>query len=129
MKFEWHIEQSDIQAVQNIVAQQQSRTFVVDRIKRNVNGSLPEISRSGIWQTQMMCLLTSQQRSGPNRPVSNLLCERPFRLSLQACRDAKDVKSFVNSTLTNFGGIRFTDNIAKRAAANFGKLENGGWKS
>jgi hypothetical protein len=128
MKFDWHIEQGDIQAVQSIVAEQQNRTFVIDRMKRNVNGALPQISQGELWQTQMMCLLTSQQRSGPNRPVSNFLSEKPFRLSLQKCRDVKDVKSFVNSTLTNFGGIRFTDNIAKRAAANFEKLETGGWK-
>lgn len=39
----------------------------------------------------------------------------------------KNVKSLVNSTLTDFGGIRFIENISKRAAANFEKLENGGW--
>jgi len=128
MKFEWHIEPSDIQAVKDIVAQQQHRSFVINRMKRNVDGVLPEIDPSRIWQAQMMCLLTSRQRSGPNSAVSNILGERPFRLSLQKCRDAQDVKSFVSSTLTDFGGIRFTENIAKRAAANLERLESGGWK-
>jgi thermostable 8-oxoguanine DNA glycosylase len=128
MKFEWHIEPSDIQAVKGIVAQQQHRTFVIDRVRRNVNGPLPQISHSEIWKTQVMCLLTSQQRSGPDRPVSNFLGEQAFRLSLQKCKDAKDIRSFVNSTLTDFGGIRFAEKISKRATANLDRLEDGGWK-
>jgi len=128
MKFEWRIEPSDIQAVKDIVARQQHHPFVVSRMERNVDGVLPEIDSSRIWQTQMMCLLTSRQRSGPNSVVSNILGERPFRLSLQKCRDAQDAKSFVSSTLADFGGIRFTENIAKRAAANLERFEGGGWK-
>jgi hypothetical protein len=127
MKFEWHIEPSDIQAVKDIVARQQHRTFVINRMKRNVDGVLPEIDQSKIWQTQMMCLLTSRQRSGPNSAVSRILREKPFRLSLQACRAAQDVRSFVSSTLGDFRGIRFTGKIAKLAADNLRRLESGGW--
>lgn len=128
IKLEWHIEQRDIQVVQDIVASQKSRTIVIDRVRRNVDGSLPEISQSDIWQTQIMCLLTSQQRSGPNRPVSNFMKEKPFSLSLERCKNVTDLKEYINSTLTNFHGIRFSKIISKRVTANFNKLEKGGWK-
>jgi len=127
MKFEWRIERSDVQAVKDIVARQQRRPFVINRMKRNVDGVLPEIDPSRIWQTQMMCLLTSRQRSGPNSAVSRILREKPFRLSLQACRAAQDVRSFVSPTLGDFRGIRFTGKIAKLAADNLRRLESGGW--
>jgi hypothetical protein len=128
MKFKWQIESRDIQAIHRIVAEQQHRSFVVDRTKRNVNGAVPALDRDEIWQTQIMCLLTSQQRSGPNRPVSNFLIQKPFPLSLQKCRQTTDVNKFVNLTLSKFGGIRFSTKIAQKAAANFEKLESGGWK-
>jgi len=127
MKFEWRIEPSDIQAVKDIVARQQHRQFVISRMRRNVEGALPEIDPSRIWQTQMMCLLTSQQRSGPNSVVSRIGREQPFRLSLQACRAAQDARSFVSLTLGDFRGIRFTGRIAKLAADNLRRLESGGW--
>src|SRR6185295_12045544 len=117
MKFEWHIEPIDIQAFKDIVTQQQYDPFVIDRVKRNVDGILPEINHNEMWKMHVMCLLTSQQRSGPDRPVSNLLSEEVFRLSLENCNGAKDTKSFITSTLTDFGGIRFAENIAKRATA------------
>jgi len=127
MKFEWCIEPSDIQAVKDIVARQQHCQFVISRMKRNVDGVLSEIDPSRIWQAQMMCLLTSRQRSGPSSRVSRMLEEDPFRLSLQACRAAQDVGFFISSTLGDFRGIRFTGRIARLAADNLRRLESGGW--
>jgi hypothetical protein len=127
MKFDWFIEPSDIRAVQNVVAEQDGRRLPVDRLERNVNGSVPEIGRSELWRAHLMCLLTSQQRSGPNRPVSDFLNQEPFPFSLRSCKNAKNLNSFVSSTLTAFGGIRFADTIGERAATNLERLEAGGW--
>lgn len=129
MKLIWDIEPSDIDAVKRIVAQQANCTLVIDRCNRNVGGVLPEINQEAIWLTHLMCLLTSQQRSGPNDPVSIFLSKKPFSLPLQKCKDAPDVESFVNSILGNFKGIRFTKKkIPKQAATNLRRLEKGGWE-
>lgn len=128
MKFEFQIEQSDIQAVVNIINENKCQEFVIERVRRNVEGSLSDVSQEEIWQTQMMCLLTSQQRSGTNSPVSRFLEEKPFQISLEMCKNADSIENFLNSRLMNFGGIRFSNNISKRATANFDKLEKGGWE-
>jgi hypothetical protein len=128
VKFEWHIEPNDVRLIQNIVAEHQHRSSVADRIERNIEGVLPEINRNKLWCTQMMCLLTSRQRSGPNSPVSTFLSQEPFSLSLQKCYEATDVEALVSSTLSDFGGIRFSTRIAERAAANLRKLESGDWE-
>lgn len=128
MEFKWYIEPSDIDAVKSIVVQQASCTLVIDRIKRNVDEVLPEINQEAIWLTHVMCLLTSQQRSGPNNPVSNFLSKKPFPLSLQKCKNAQCIKSFANSILSSFQGIRFTKKIPEQIAANLRHLEGGGWK-
>jgi thermostable 8-oxoguanine DNA glycosylase len=127
MKIEPIIEESDIQAVKSIIEQYSNSQIVLDRIERNVSGPIQEIDNNTLWQIQMMCLLTSQQRSGSNSPVSNLLSEEPFRLSLERCKEVKDVKLFIQTTLKEYGGIRFSETIAKRAASNLKKLERGGW--
>ena len=127
MWFELHIEENDIETVRNIVNLQINHEIVIERINRNVNGNLPETSQSEIWRAQMMCLLTSQQRSGYNQPVARILDESPFRLSYENCLGENNVESFINLTLMNSSGIRFRNKIAKCAAANFNKLENGGW--
>jgi thermostable 8-oxoguanine DNA glycosylase len=127
MKFDWIIEESDIQAVKSIIEQQSDSQIVLERIERNINAPIPEINNSRLWQVQLMCLLTSQQRSGPNSPVSNLLSEEPFRLSIEKCKEQKNLMSFIQSTLKEYGGVRFSENIAKRATANLKKLERGGW--
>lgn len=129
MKFQWHIEQKDIQLVQKIVAEQRNRDFFIRRLERNVTGPLPQLGRNEIWRQQMMCLLTSQQRSGPGSPICSFLTSKPFRLQLKRCQEAKDVKRFVNSALLRFGGVRFTEKVASHAASNFQKLEEGGWTS
>jgi hypothetical protein len=127
MKLEWRIEPSDIQLIQRVVAQQRHSRVVADRIERNVEDAPLKIDRDKLWQTQVMCLLTSRQRSGPNSPVSSLLNQKPFPLSLRKCQEAKDVKAFVSLTLRDFGGIQFYRKIGERAAANLRKLESGGW--
>jgi hypothetical protein len=128
MKLSWEFELSDVQAVQKIVDQQKDRVIVRSRIHRNVSGPLPEINHETVWQALLMCLLTSQQRSGPNSPVSRFLLLDPSPISLEECRQSEDPETLISTVLREFGGIRFPPTIAQRAAVNFSNLENGGWK-
>lgn len=117
----------DIQNLQAIVAANQNRVFVKSRIQRNIEGSPPVISKEEIWLTMTMCQLTSQQRSSPTSPVSRFLLERPFRVSLEACRTSTSVEDFIQRELSHSGGIRFVPKIARQMSLNLSTLENGGW--
>lgn len=74
-----------------------------------------------------MCLLTTQQRSGPNSPISKFLLTKPFPISLQECSQTKDILILVQNKLKTHGGIRFVPTIAKRMKKNFELLQSGNW--
>jgi len=127
MRLTWQFDLRDIQAVQDIVKQQKDRVILRSRISRNVSGPMPETNRETIWQALLMCLLTSQQRSGPDSPVSRFLLQKPFPISHEECNRRSDPKDLIQTKLGKFGGIRFAPTIADRAAVNLSYLENGGW--
>ncbi|MGZ6564443.1 MAG: hypothetical protein ACXVH1_33680 [Solirubrobacteraceae bacterium] len=74
-----------------------------------------------------MGLLTTQQRSGPNSPISRFLDLKPFPLTLMQVRAASDAEAFVKNALSRHGGIRMTPTIATRAAKNLSRLNAGAW--
>jgi hypothetical protein len=108
------------------VAQQSQRRFVVERIRLNVESEPPAIDQETIWRTHMQCLLSSQQRLGPDSLVSVLLDSRPFLLSLAECRQ-QGAYQLVHKTLREIGATRFTNTIPERVDTNLARLEQGGW--
>jgi len=79
--------------------------FVVQRLQDNMTGSPPEFRREESWRVMLGCLLTTQQRSGPDSPVARFLRRKPFRPSLQNCSSAS-LEMLLKSEVTGFGGIR-----------------------
>jgi thermostable 8-oxoguanine DNA glycosylase len=63
-------------------------------------------------------LLTTQQRSGPDSPISNLLKIDPFPLEVATCDGRKDLTEYARSVLSEHGGIRFTERLPKFFALN-----------
>ena len=119
----------DIKALQSVVTDNQEKAFLRSRIIRNVNGALSANSREEFWLTMVMCLLSTQQRSGPTSPISRFLFEQPFRLSLKACWLQSNVEEFARRELEAYGGIRFSPKIADQMKTNLAFLEQGGWDS
>lgn len=126
-----HIESKDIDEVRAIVSKYHESDLVLQRIKENVRGNLQDINRDRIWHTLLMCLLTSQQKSGRGSQVEKLLraSDQQFQLSLPLCQKQKmeNLEQFVVSTLNQFGGIRRSPTIAKQIKENLIRLEQGGW--
>jgi hypothetical protein len=118
----------DIQAIQDIVTNNRNKTFLSQRIVRNVDGQVPSNTRENYWLTMAMCLLTTQQRSGPTSRISQFLLETPFRLSWEECAQQTDLEQFVRHELKHFGGIRFCPKIAAQVNVNYARLADGGWK-
>lgn len=127
MKLSWEFEDSDIRAVQEVIHRKRDSVFVRYRIERNVEGPIPDVNKESLWRVLMMCLLTSQQRSGPSSSVTSFLKEDPFPITVERCQHQPDLEEYVYGILHDFGGIRFTKNIAERVKGNFDYLEGGGW--
>jgi len=73
------------------------------------------------------CLLTTQQRSGPNSSISKFLTTNPYPLSYQYIIKSHDIEKDSYEILVQFGGIRRTNRISDELKSNFKWLENNGW--
>ena len=86
MRFHWDVDASDVKCVQALVASQSINPFVQERMQKNLWKEPPTISKKRFWEVLVACLLTSQQRSGPQSRVNRFINQRPFPLSLVAVR-------------------------------------------
>jgi hypothetical protein len=127
MKIIWQIDPEDVVKVKAFYTQHQDSPFVQERIKRNLRADKPSATKCQFWEHLIGCLLTSQQRSGPDAPVSRFLSVSPFPLGYDICVAQQDLASFAQATLSSFGGLLYYNNISKFLADNLTYLENGGW--
>jgi len=128
MKFKWIVEDVDISAVKRLVEEKGNTLFVKSRMAKNVIGTnRPEINETNIWYSMISCLVTTQQRSGPDSKVNKFLTEKPFSLSLENCRKSKNLLD-VMSTIISSKGIRRNITISEQAVRNFTSLESDNWK-
>lgn len=126
MRHSWRITAADVGRVRDFVAAQSGRQFVKKRLAA-MRGTKPPISKVRVWYGMTGCLLSTQQRSGPESYTTRFLAQRPFLLSYPGIRRRRDVQAHTRSVLNGFGGIRRTDTIAAEAARNLAVLEGGLW--
>ena len=129
MKIIWLIEDNDIHKIKAFYEANKNNAFVLNRIKRNIKKSIPQFSNDIFWEGMVSCLLTTQQRSGPDSAITKFICTKPFPLNYSACKSSNDLKAFVESVLTNFGGIRRAKTISEEVLTNLKWLETNGWNS
>jgi thermostable 8-oxoguanine DNA glycosylase len=127
MKLIWQIDDDDIKKVKSFFEANKNNVFVLYRIKRNIKNIVPQFSRDNFWEAMISCLLTTQQRSGPNSAITKFTCIKPFPLNYSVCKASADSEAFAESILTNFGGIRRAKTIGEEIKTNLSWLENGGW--
>jgi len=127
MKIQWIITDSDISKVKGFYEKHKDNPFVLNRIKRNINGNISEVTKEVFWKELITCLLTTQQRSGPKSQVTKFVCTKPFPLDYSICETQSDLKRFIENTITNFRGIRLGKSISEAASVNYVWLNSGGW--
>jgi N-glycosylase/DNA lyase len=127
LQIHWIISDDELKAVRDLFTTMEGNNFVVQRLQDNVTGNPPRFHREEFWRVMVGCLLTTQQRSGPDSAVTRFLRRKPFCPSLQDCSVAS-AEILLRAELSSFGGIRRGDTIAKQGQANLAWLESGGWK-
>lgn len=128
MKILWRIEEDDVAKVKDFFARHKDSPFVRNRIIRNVDRSAPKVTRDLFWEAMISCLLTTQQRSGPQSAVTRFISTDPFPLTYKVSSSQSDLSQFVSKTITHFGGIRRGNKIADEVSENLKWLETGGWQ-
>jgi hypothetical protein len=101
--------------------------FVLARVSRNVDRQHEPPTREIFWDALASALLTTQQRSGPDAPITRLIRATPFPLSLDECAGHPDVGGYVEGVLKSVGGIRRGPTIGKELEENLQYLQARGW--
>jgi len=74
-----------------------------------------------------MCLLTSQQRSGPNSTVGQFLRLNPFPITIEKLTTTNNVQEFIKNTLQQNGLTRYVNRISLFFASNYRKIVESNW--
>ncbi len=83
--------ESDIKRVNELIKLQVDKKFVLNRIKKNIDiNYIPPFNNELFWKAMILCILSSQQRSGPDSPITNFYSINPFPLSLNDCNSCSD---------------------------------------
>ena len=127
MQFQWIIDQGDIERVQSFMGKWESDCFVRRRRERNLADRKQPVTREQFWGGVYACLLTTQQRSGPDKPVSKFISLDPSPLELGACEAQTDLNGYVTKTLSRFGGLRRWKVIGKELETNLPLIQGDAW--
>ncbi len=127
MKIVWHVTARDMARVKVFFKEHANSPFGWKRISTNLRQRKPPITQTVFWDRMVGCLLTTQQRSGPDSAVSRFIQTRPGPLRYQVCVIQADFAGFCGTTLRAFGGFRRSNVIGQEIAANLGFLQEGGW--
>ena len=120
------VAEADVSSVRSLVQRVMGTSFFKERHAANVCQPPPVFSRERFWYVVIGCLLTTQQRSTKSSPVDRFMSQPSFPVSARLCQE-QDIESFILECIQKFGGIRRGVTIARQAADNWKKLNDGQW--
>ena len=126
MNINWNITQTDIEKVKKVIADNDN-AFLKSRHLRNVEKQNIVIDKDKIIKTMIMCLLTSQQRSGPNSTVGQFLRLDPFPITNEVLDGHNNLEQFIKTTLQQNGLTRYVNRISNFFASNYMEITNNNW--
>lgn len=127
MKLTFDVAPKEAAAIRGFYEKWENSALVQARKRRNLDGQREPVTETLAWDAKVRCLLTTQQRSGPQSPIVRFIRSKPFPLGLAAARAQIDVEGWVHATLRAAPGIRRYNQLASQIRANFQLLEEGLW--
>ena len=127
MKIIWKYKKKDIERLKTFV-KQQNNAFVKSRISRNIKRKNLLLNKNTILKSMIMCLLTTQQRSGPKSPVAIFLKKMPFPFTNQNIIRQTNTETFIRKILIQNGLHRYIKRIPKFYTSNIRYIQNSNWQ-
>ncbi|MEX2380274.1 MAG: hypothetical protein WD530_06000 [Vicingaceae bacterium] len=127
MEISWDISENDIQRIKSVISENDN-AFLKKRRERNVEKRNILVNENTVIKTMLMCLLTSQQRSGPNSAVGQFLIKEPFQITVENLAQIDDIENFVKQNLKENNLTRYINRISRFFARNTEKMKNENWK-
>ncbi len=126
MNILWEVRSEDIQKTKKFVKLHHNNKFVQARIKRNLAKTKPRITKAVFWRNLISCLVTTQQRSGPNSLVNIFLNSESFLLDYSLCKYKARIEFAAGQVLAKYH-LRRSNVLAKEIKENLIYFE-GHWK-
>jgi len=127
MKLIWEVSKQDIQKVLSFMELHKNDPMVQNRIERNLNGVGIDHTKNTVWFSLVSCLLTTQQRSGPDSAVTRFINTKPFPLNYELCVSKPHLGEYSKKIIREFGGLRFHNRLSGQIETNLAILESGSW--
>lgn len=127
MDITWNITDKDIQKIKKVLIDNEN-PFLIKRRERNVHRQNIVINEDVIIKTMIACLLTSQQRSGPNSVVGQFLNIEPFPITYKTILQTENIEDLIKLTLRKNGLTRYINRISKFFSTNITKIQNDNWR-
>ncbi len=126
MEISWDISENDIQRIKSVITENDN-SFLKKRRERNVEKQNILVNKNTVIKTMLMCLLTSQQRSGPNSVVGQFLIKEPFQITVEHLAQIDNIENFVKQNLKENNLTRYINRISRFFARNIEKIQNENW--
>lgn len=124
----WEIDEGTLSRWRDFVEENSKNQVVLNRRQRNVKREGICLSKSNLWHVFVGCQVTTQQRSGPDTPVSRFLRSGSVALNYAECRRSAALHKLLESEFTK-AGLRRSPTMASNLSQILGLLENGEWKT
>jgi len=128
MKVHVDFSRRDIDFVKQLKKDSKGDDFVKHRITRNVKKQRLTLTPRRCWHAYLLCLLTTQQRSGPRSNVYRFLSAKPFSLDLSTIKRKRQPTKYIKNVLARSRGIRRGDTISEQAGKNIDWFAGSNWK-
>ncbi len=128
MKPAWEINEATLARWHGFVEENSTNQMVRNRYRRNIKRENIDLSKSNIWKVFVGCQITTQQRSGPNTPVSRFLDSDSPALDYTACKNAMSIQNLLRRELSG-AGLRRAPTMADNLSKIHNLLEAGEWKT
>lgn len=128
MKPVWEIDEATLARWRRFVEENSQNQMVLNRRRRNIKRENIDLSKSNLWKVFVGCQVTTQQRSGPNTPVSRFLDSGSPALDYTACKMASSIHDLLERELSS-AGLRRALTVARNLAKIHNLLEAGEWRT
>jgi hypothetical protein len=122
----WEINEETLSRWRDFVDKNSKNQAVLKRHERNVKRNGIDLSKTNLWHVLVGCQVTTQQRSGPDTPVSRFLRSESGAVNYKVCRHSATLCEFLENEFTK-AGLRRAPTMARNLSQIFVHLENGEW--
>lgn len=126
MDHHWQWSDRDRRAVHAAFENARDSMSATEKMMRNASASVPLPTREQMWRRLVICLATTQQKSGPGSGPDRLAHTVPFPVSQAICAQP-DAHAVVQRMLASDFSLRRNELLASEIIHNHRALEQGGW--